>query len=388
MHGKIDLNKITKPLLDQDMNSIFTQFFELEKFLDDSNSHVREWVIVKLVTVIEQFCRQIIKNQLDTSVDIKLPEKLHITITDLERAKKISTSSLIASQYNFQNIYAIINDLKYYNIPDISNKINKNALENLFNTRHNIVHTTSKQNCDIKKGYDATQQLLKLILSASPYGSTYYDGLHGSYFISIEEYTKSLSCYRRILETNVGDSMAHYCIGIIYYLQNNLDDAYNRSITMIDLNPKDPYGYELKGLVLIKQEKYEHAINCYNKLIKLQPKYTSAHYQKGVALSSLDKNEEALSCAYDVINLDPKYKDINLVMAKILSNLNKYESSLTFCDKEIDINPNNADIYYQKYLILSKLNKNDESKQCLDKALEINPSGKYQSVSSNNEKIM
>ena len=386
MHGKIDLNKITKSLLDQDMNSIFTQFFELEKFLDDSNSHVREWVIVKLVTVIEQFCRQIIINQLDTNVDIKLPEKLHITITDLERAKKISTSSLIASQYNFQNIHAIINDLKYYDIPNISNKINKNALDNLFNTRHNIVHTTSKQNCDTKKGYDATQQLLKLILSVSPYGSEYYDGLHGSYFLSVGEYTKSLSCYRRILETNVSNSMAHYCIGIIYYLQNNIEEAYNRSITMIDLNPKDPYGYELKGLVLIKQEKYEDAINCYDKLIKLHPKYISAHYQKGIALSILDKNEEALSCAYDTININAEYKDINLVMAKLLFNLNKYESSLAFCDKEIGINPNNADAHYEKYLILSKLNKNNEAKQCLDKALEINPSGQYLPVSSNNKK--
>ena len=237
VHGKIDLNKITKSLLDQNMRSIFTQFFELEKFLDNSDSHVQEWVIVKLVTIIEQFCRQIIKNQLDTGIGINLPEKLHITIPDLERAKKISTSSLIASQYNFQNTRAIINDLKYYNITNISNKINKNDLDDLFDTRHNIVHTTSKQNYDIKKGYDATQQLLKLILSVSPYGLLYYDGLHGSYFINIGEYAQSLSCYRRILETDVSNPIAHYCIGVIYYLQNNIDGAYNRSITMIDLNP-------------------------------------------------------------------------------------------------------------------------------------------------------
>ena len=98
MKGKeVNFNIITESLLNQDMGKILEQFFKVENSLDNPDEYIQEWLIIKLVTIIEQFCREIVKNQIDANVDIPLPQELHITVAKLDRAKKISTSSLIAS---------------------------------------------------------------------------------------------------------------------------------------------------------------------------------------------------------------------------------------------------------------------------------------------------
>ena len=131
MKGKeVNFNIITKSLLNQGMADILEQFFKLEDSLDDPDEHIQEWLIIKLVTIIEQFCREIVKKQIDANPDLQLPQELHINVAKLDSAKKISTSSLIASQYNFQNMQTIINELKRYDIDDFLTNVNKNDLMN------------------------------------------------------------------------------------------------------------------------------------------------------------------------------------------------------------------------------------------------------------------
>ena len=388
MKSTINFNKITKPLLDQTMDGIFHHFFNLEKFLDDTDMHVKEWVIIKLVTVIEQFCRQIVSNQIDTHPDIQLPETFQLDITDFDRAKDISSSFLIASQYNFQNTRTIINYLNNYKINNVFDTQNKNEIEELFNVRHNIVHTTSTQNYDIKKGYHATQKLLKSILEKSSFDLTYYDIIHGNYFAGIEKFDDALNCYENAIKINPADTMVHYYIGLIHCVMHDIDAAHDRSITMIHLDPDDLNAYYLKGLIFIEQEKYPDTIDCCNKIIKSDPDHIDAHYQKGFALQKLNKIDEVLLCGYEIIRLDPTYNNILLSMAHILNEINRYPESLIYLDWEIYLHPNNADAYYEKYVTLYHLNKLDESKKYLNEAIKIKPDGDYQVIHSNDKKRM
>ena len=73
MKGKeVNFNIITESLLNQDMGKILEQFFKVENSLDNPDEYIQEWLIIKLVTIIEQFCREIVKNQIDANVDIPL----------------------------------------------------------------------------------------------------------------------------------------------------------------------------------------------------------------------------------------------------------------------------------------------------------------------------
>ena len=388
MVNMINLNKITDSLLNQTMDDVFQEFFKLEKLLDDPNTYVINWIVIRLVTIIEQFCREIIKTQIDNNVNIQLPEKLHININDLERVKNLTSSFLITSQYNFQNIYTITKELKHYKINYTFDKKYKNELEKLFHTRHNIVHTISQQNYDIKKGYLATQNLLKSILNKSSYGLTYYETMHGIYLGTNAEYDKSMHCFIRAIKLKSNNIIAHYYIGLLHYVEENIDAAYDSSTMIINMDSKNPMGYHLKGLVFKDQKKYEDALNCYDEAIKRQPDFISPHYQKCITLLELNKLDDALLHGNRVIKLNSEYSDIVRIKAKIMAKLNKYNKSLTLLTKKIKSHPDNADLHYKKYVILSKLGRTSKSKQCFNEAIRLNPDGEYPIIPPTDEKKM
>ena len=385
MKNEVNFNRITKSLLNQTIYDIFEQFFKLEDFLDHSETHVKEWIIIKLVTIIEQFCRDIVKYQVKNKIYTQLPEQLRINISDLERAKELQTGFLIASQYNFQNTSTIITELKNYKIDDIFVKNNKHDITELFNIRHDIVHTISVQDYDVKKGYVATQKLLQQILGKSSYGLAYYDIIHGLYFGKCNDSGKAMNCFMRALKIEPHNIIAHYYVGLIKCIEHDGDGAYDRSTTIIHLNPKKPLGYYLQGFARIEQQKYPDAINCFEKTIQLQPKNIDAHYQKCMLSLKLNDSTTALSSAYIVFNLDQKYKDIVRIIAKILSKTNEPDASLKFLDAVINSNPDYADAYYEKYVVLSKLGKNDEAKQCLNDAVRLEPDIEYELIPPNDK---
>ena len=386
MTNTINFNKITDSLLGQTMDDVFNEFFKLEELLNDSSIHMKNWVVIRLVTIIEQFCREIIKIQIDNNDDIQLPEKLHINMDDLDRAKNLTPSFLITSQYNFQNIYTITKELKHYKINHTFDKEYKNDLEKLFDTRHNLVHTISPQNYDVKAGYFATKNLLKSILKESPYGLIYYENIHGLYFVSNANYDRAMRCFISAVKIKPDHIDTHYYIGLLHYFQKNIEDAYDRSTTIMNIDPTSHLGYYLKGLVFAEQGKYVDAINCYDQVIEIQPDYIGVHYQKCKILFKLNKFDDALLHGNIVIQSDSEYDEIILIVAQILVKLNRHNESLKLLNEKIKSYPDNADLHYEKYVVLSKLGKNNESKQSFDEAIRLNPDGEYPVIPSNDKK--
>ena len=383
MKQTFDFKKITKELLDQTMDDIFKQFFDIENYLNTSDKFIKEWIVIKLVTIIEQVCRKIISAQINTSNDIQLPESL----ISLEYGKDTHVSDLIASQYNFQNTNTIVTVFQTYNMSGIFNEIKKDDADKLFDARHNLVHSVSKQSYDIEQLYATTRSLLKSLLYTSPYGSSYYDILHGDYFMDAEKFDKSMNCYNDVIKIDPTNTLAYFCMGNIYYRENNVEMVHNCSAKIIEFTPNKPHGYFLKGLAFEQEKKYENAIEYYNKTIKLQPDFSPAHYRKGYALFYLGKHIEALLCGYTVMALDPKNEDIAISVITLLNEINMYDESLTLLDRYIPHYPNNADAYFQKYITLHELGKIDESEQCRDKAIKLNPDGDYPSIWPNNKKM-
>ena len=149
MKQTFNFKKITKELLDQTMHDIFKQFFNIENYLNTSDKLIKEWIVIKLVTIIEQVCRKIISAQINTNNDVQLPESL----INLKYGNKTYISDLITSQYNFQNTNTIVNIFKTYNMFGIFNEIKKDDADKLFSVRHNLVHSVSKQSYDVKQLY-------------------------------------------------------------------------------------------------------------------------------------------------------------------------------------------------------------------------------------------
>ena len=384
---------MTLSLWNQNIYDIFEQFFDLEKYLDTTEMNIKEWVIVKLVTIIEQFCREVIKHHIHKKIYTQLPKEFQVNIDDIERAQQFTIGFLIVSQYNFQNTSIISDTLKTYKINNIFIKNNKQEINELFKIRHDIVHTIvhamSKQDYDIKKRYDATEILLRQILRQSEaYGLTYYDVTHGLYFGKNGDFDKAMNCFISALEIEPDDATLHYYVGMLFYNNNDTKHAYKNSEIIIRLDPKNPYGYYLKGLVYAKKEQHENAIDCFDQIIQLQPGHIDANYQKCISLFVLNRPEDVLSLGRLVYDADPEYRDIVIVMAKALVETKTYAESLKFLNDELDVRPNNANAHYGKHIMFRHFGKNDEAEQCYNEYARLNPLDMYPAIPPNGKKEM
>ena len=389
MKYTVNFKRITLSLSNQDIYDIFEQFFDLEHYLDTTEMNIKEWVIVKLVTIIEQFCREVIKRHIDNKIYTQLPKEFQVNIDDLERAQKFTTGFLIVSQYNFQNTSIISNTLKTYKINNIFIKNNKQKIEELFKIRHNIVHTMLKQDYDIKNGYDATEILLRQILRKSKtYGLTYYDITHGLYSGKNGHFDKAMDYFINALNIEPYNVTTHYYIGLLHFVTNNTEQAYKNSETIIRLDPKYPYGYYLKGLVYAEDGLHENAIDCFDQTIQLQPDHIDANYQKCMSLLALNRYNDVLSSGRLVYDADPEYGGIVIVMTKALIETKTYAESLKFLNDELNVRPNNADAHYGKYIMFRHFGKNDQAEQCLNESTRLNPLGMYPVIPPNDKKEM
>ena len=376
MKQTFNFKKITKELLDQTMHDIFKQFFNIENYLNTSDKFIKEWIVIKLVTIIEQVCRKIISAQINANNDVQLPESL----ISLEYGNKTHISDLITSQYNFQNTTTIVNIFKAYNMFGIFNEIKKDDADKLFSVRHNLVHSVSKQSYNIEQLYTTTQSLLKSILDKSPYGLSYYDILRGDYFVHMEKFDKAMNCYNNAMEIDPNNITTYFCMGLMYYREKNDEMVHNCSTKIIEFAPNNSIGYFLKGVAFELEKKYENAIKYYNKAIILKPDFAFSHYRKGYALLCMGKNIEALFCGYTVMALDSKNEDVIFSVIDILNKIGMYDESLNLLDRRILYHPDDADAYYGKSIVLHKLDRIDESEQCRDKAIKLNPDGDYLSI--------
>ena len=369
----VNVNRITESFLKQQMSNILEQYFDIEKLLDDDKQHVKEWIIIKLVTVIEQFCREIIKKQLDSKKHKKLPSEFSINIRNIDRAKKIDTNSLIASQYNFQNMDSITILKKMYGVNYLFSKHVHAGIEKLFETRHDIVHTAIKQNCDIKKGYYTVGNLFKTILQSSSLGIEYFDLMRGNYFAHMKEYDEAIDCYTKAIGINKKYVLAHKYIAYTYYLKKIFDKMYDHGSIIIDLNPNNTDGYFIQGLALKELDDLDRSMNCFNKILKIDPIYIDAHYYKGFLFLRKNKLDEAFSEGKIIMMLNPNYKDVRMQMGVLALSLKKYKDALKYFNEELKSDVNNVTANYGKYRTLNELNQKSESKKYYDLAIKLDP---------------
>ena len=369
----IDVNRITESFLKQQMSNILEQYFDIEKLLDDDKQHVKEWIIIKLVTVIEQFCREIIKKQLDSKKHKKLPPEFSINVQYIDRAKKIDTNALIASQYNFQNIDSITILKKTYGVNYLFSPQVHTDIEKLFDTRHDIVHTAIKQNYDVKKGYYTVEKLFKTILKNSSLGIEYLDLMRGNYLVSVDKYDEAIDCFTNAIIINKKYILAHKHIAYTYYIKKIYDKVYEHGSIVIDLNSNDEAGYFIKGLALAELDDLDESMNCFNKILELDPKHIDARYQKGVLLLRKNKSDEAFIEGQIIMAQDPDYRNIHIEMGILALSLKKYDASLKYFDEKLESDVNHAIANYGKSLVLNKLNRRSESKKYYDLAIKLDP---------------
>ena len=65
MAQKIIARNFTNKLEKQGMDDVFVEFYRLDEILENKDQHTQNYIAIRLVTVIEQFFRKIVEEQIN-----------------------------------------------------------------------------------------------------------------------------------------------------------------------------------------------------------------------------------------------------------------------------------------------------------------------------------
>ena len=375
--------KITESLLEQNLFQIFYEFHNLKKDIKKTDNENRRNVVIRLVTIIEQFCRKIFEEQ-----------------------SKNNPSNDAVTTHSFQNLEQIKSYLKPH-IPDAFPLINSSELKKLFDTRHDYVHTILVSKYNLEKGYEIVDEFLKNILSKSVLGSAYYDLMFGAYLNKIGQYIMAEEHFSNMLDKNmfsvevylnmansiynqghhaksekwykdamkIDDKYAktHHVLGLRYYHHGSFDMALKHYNSAIKIDPNYVGVYIDKGKILMNYGQYDESIKCYNSSIKINKNNAKAYYFKSIALSLKNDIKNTIKCYNEAKNKNLFYADEYVDVGYIFYLYIMFDKSKECYDEAIRIDPDFFYAHYRIALLFETQRKYKDAMKYYNKTIELNP---------------
>ena len=93
-------------LPDQDILDVFVEFCSLESVVSKGEEHQKKYVVIRLVTIIEEFFRNIVKGQLEdnpraltSKIELELSLVDELIKTASNRTKEITKEEIMSASY-------------------------------------------------------------------------------------------------------------------------------------------------------------------------------------------------------------------------------------------------------------------------------------------------
>ena len=172
---------------------------------------------------------------------------------------------------------------------------------------------------------------------------------------------KSREAHKLLKQGNVLTDQARY------------DEAIACYDKVIEINPKNKWGWINKGETLCDMGKYEEAIKTYDKALEIFPQSADLWCNKGFALIDSNKNEDAIVAFDKAIEIKPKFADAWYGKGIALADMERYEEAIDAYNKAIEIRPKYVFAWNNKGLALADQGKCEEAIEAYDEAIRLDP---------------
>ena len=337
-----------RKLPDQDILDVFVEFCSLESVISKAEEHQKKYAVIRLVTIIEEFFRNIVKWQLEDNprtvtgkIELEPSHVDELIKTTSNKTREITKEEIISASYSFQNTEAIRSAMSKYNI-DIFQGLKKIDYDELFELRHELVHTVkTPPSFDAQRYYGLTKELMMNTLGKIKDADSFYS-LKIEALQKLGEHDQMQECY------------------------NEAEEHFKKSI---GLNSDDADAYYDWGMVLQLLEKHCEAVACFDEAIELKLDNAEVHYSKGMSLQELEDHRGAIRCFDRVIELDPDYVEAHYDKGVSLQELEDHRGAIRCFDRVIELDPAEPFARFNEGVSLQELGKNNEAKECFVNAL-------------------
>ena len=368
----------SKKISNQSLYDVFEDFYRLDyDITKDMGEHANNYVIIRLVTIMEQFCRCVIEVRLEKHTD-QIPQNIrikHQLLDDVLENALLGANgdiknAIISMSYSFQDVYSICGEMQNFRLlnerSELKNKIIE--LEPLFQARHALVHTVEP--CTLNAEHIASyrskvEEVIHEILDVLDMPMYDFDILKGYAF---REMAKRV-CLRNMSDIKNLDKLDD----ILGSTEHNGEAAWfdkakklhNISVMCFDSVlerflsrvESDPSRLDvLSEIAWIYKNKDEHhnAGKYADIVLKSDPKDTVACYCKGMYLLAINKIA-ALEYFEKAVAGEIYLPGAHTKTIEVFLNFGAIEKALLYADQAIIMEPDNPVLYILKGKILNQL---------------------------------
>ena len=159
-----------------------------------------------------------------------------------------------------------------------------------------------------------------------------------------------------------------------HHRNNELQEAFDTYMDVIDVQPKFFDALHLAGVVLVQVGHYEKALHLLDRAKAITSNHYELQYNRANALFGLERYKEALQGYSRAIELRPNYALAFLGQSNVLTQLEAHEHAAASIDCAIRLMPDYELLFFNRGNIMETLGKTDEAIRSFDRAIELEPS--------------
>jgi tetratricopeptide (TPR) repeat protein len=146
-------------------------------------------------------------------------------------------------------------------------------------------------------------------------------------YVSTAHYPKAQTLLEGLLKKRPNDSVLHYALGTVLYLEDQFDPAEASLNKSIELNADQIGSHYYLGLTAEKKKNYPLAERIFTNLLKQHPEHTPSYSALGTVLVEMKKYANAQPILEKAIRLDPLSTQAHYQLAVLLGRIGKQEES-------------------------------------------------------------
>jgi tetratricopeptide (TPR) repeat protein len=158
-----------------------------------------------------------------------------------------------------------------------------------------------------------------------------------------------------------------------HHRNNELQEAFDTYMDVIDVQPKHFAALHLAGVVLVQVGHYDKALHLLDRAKAITSNNHELQYNRANALFGLDRFKEALQGYSRAIELRPNYALAFLGQSNVLTKLEAHEHAAACIDCAIKLMPDYELLFFNRGNIMDTLGKTDEAIRSFDRAIELQP---------------
>jgi tetratricopeptide (TPR) repeat protein len=193
--------------------------------------------------------------------------------------------------------------------------------------------------------------------------------------MSLGKTDEAIVAYRRALDLNANNALAHHNLGDALLAKGQLDDAIAAYHKAIDSDPRYANAYINLGLALKTKGQLDDAIAAYRRAIDVNPSYALAHLNLGNALQVKGEMDEAIAELHKAIDLNPRFAEARSNLGYALRAKGELDEAIAELRKAIDLNPRFAPAQLNLGDALLAKGRLDDAITAFRKAIEIDSTG-------------